>query len=252
MKSSFIRILMIVALAAGGMVAFWGVASAVDDKGGDHTEAENCGGCHFNPKMAEVVEQWEESQHGNSYDGGSGANTYCASCKSSFLADPNATYSNNEEIPQEEWQDVTCSACHPPHDLRVEWGTPIGTYDVASAEWSPVYDSNELCVSCHTGSHHAKDYKGFGQSMYDKKGVKCNDCHMAQVPSEAVEEDVIHTHSWEVEANLPYSCGLQDGGCHDNHSTKWAEKQINKGKIHGTGGKNPDNWPYYPGGESPP
>jgi len=252
MKRRYIKLGMMLALAVGVTVAFWSVASAANggEKGGDHSEAESCGGCHSNPKMGEVVDQWEESAHGNSYDNGSGANTYCASCKSPMVAVPGAERPG-VPIDQAVWQDVTCSACHPPHDLRVQWGTPIGTYDVANAEWSPVYDSNELCVFCHTGSHHARDFKGFGQSMYDKQGVKCNDCHMPQVPSEAEPGDVIHSHTWEVEDNLPYSCGLQDGGCHDNHSEKWAEKQINKSKIHGSGG-NSDNWPYYPGGESPP
>jgi hypothetical protein len=41
-----------------------------------------------------------------------------------------------------------------------------------------------------------------------------------------------------VEANLPYSCGTVDGGCHSNKTTEWAQKQIDKDKIHGKDKKN--------------
>ena len=242
MKRRYIKFVMMLALAVGVTVAFWGVASA-SQSGGDHTEANDCASCHYGAGgvvMPAVVAQWEGSAHGNSYSESNG-NTYCASCHSQGLADPDASYGNNDPVPQEDWQDVTCSSCHPPHDLRVEWGTPIGTYDVDTSEWSPVQveDSNELCTSCHAGTRHGKDFKGFGQSMFDKKGVDCVDCHMPEVPLEGASDGVIRSHTWTVWDNLPQSCGLESG-CHSNHSEKWAEKQIAKEKIHGSGGKNPD------------
>lgn len=231
-----------------------GVALA-QESGENHTEPVNCAGCHRNGSpMPVVVQQWNTSEHGNSYDEGSGANTYCARCKAPLNADPLATYRNNKLIPVEEWKDVTCSACHPPHDKRVEWGTPIGIYNISTQDWTPVYNPNELCVNCHTGSNHAKDFHGFGQAMYDKKEVQCNDCHMPEVPVE-VEGGIIRdtqSHTWRVEENLPYSCGVEGTGCHANKKLEWAVKEIEKMKIHDSNENNFDNWPYYPGGESPP
>jgi hypothetical protein len=218
-------------VCAVGLLALPSIAVA-QESGGDHSEADACGSCHFNPKMGEVVGQWSTSQHANSYDDGAGSNTYCARCKSPFNADPLATYSDNVPVPAELWKDVTCSACHPPHDLRVEWDTPIGTYDITTGEWAPVYDPDELCVYCHTGSHHARSFKAFGKTMFEKKGVHCNECHMAKVPSAAVPGDTIHTHSWLVEDNLPYSCGVEATGCHANKDMDWALKQIKKMRIH--------------------
>lgn len=219
-----------------GIMILAGVAAATGDHGDDRTEATGCAGCHSvgNP-MLQVVTQWETSAHANSYDGGRGANTYCASCKSPPLADPNATNSNNQPIAQEVWQDVTCSSCHPPHTQRVEWGTPIGVYDVALGDWRPVYDSNELCVYCHSGTHHSKEFKCFAELMYDKKDVKCIDCHMPKVPVDVgggVMRDT-HSHTFSVANNLPYSCGVDGLPCHPNKTTEWAKKQIEKTKIHG-------------------
>jgi hypothetical protein len=219
------------------MLAWGAVAATADDgppqAGGDHSEAAACASCHFNPEMAEVVAEWEWSEHGMSYDGGVGANTYCASCKAPLNADPAATSSDNVLIPVEEWQDITCASCHPPHDLRVEWGTPIGIYEPANAGWRPIYDSNELCLVCHSGSRHEVMFQGFGQVMYESKSVECVDCHMAEVPSVSVEGQAHKSHTWTVRDNLPFSCGVGDGNCHENKTDEWALKQIDKQKIHG-------------------
>lgn len=221
-----------------GVIALvWGaVGSLANDEppqaGGDHSEAAGCASCHFNPEMAEVVAEWEWSEHGMSFDAGVGANTYCASCKAPLNADALATGSDNDPVPWEEWQDVTCSSCHPPHDLRVEWGTPIGIYEPAAATWRPIYDSNELCTECHSPPRHEKVFQGFGQVMFEKKDVECVDCHMAEVPS-SVEGQTHESHTWTVANNLPYSCGVGNGSCHQNKTEEWALKQINKDKIHG-------------------
>ncbi|MCL7412359.1 MAG: hypothetical protein M8353_01910 [ANME-2 cluster archaeon] len=72
----------------------------------------------------------------------------------------------SDPVPADEWMDVTCSACHPPYDKRVKWGTPIGNFNVTAGEWMPVFDANELCVYYHTGSYHAKEFQGFGKVMF--------------------------------------------------------------------------------------
>jgi hypothetical protein len=198
---------------------------------GDTSEADYCASCHYNPAQVDIANEWKASAHGNSYLPFLG-NTYCASCHSPFQADPDATHGDNDPIPLDEWEGVTCGACHPPHDLRVEWGTPIGNYDVAAGEWVPVYeeDANDLCEFCHSGSRHEKEFQGYGTIM-DKKDVQCIDCHMPVVPGK--ESDKEHrSHDFEVYPE--YSCGLDNDDCHDNHKEGWAEKQIEKG-IHEKG-----------------
>ena len=72
-------------------------------------------------------------------------NTYCARCHSPFQADPEATYGTSELVAEADWQAVTCGSCHPPHSLRVAWGTPIGNFDVDASTpenpvWVPVFE----------------------------------------------------------------------------------------------------------------
>jgi nitrate/TMAO reductase-like tetraheme cytochrome c subunit len=187
--------------------------------------------------MPFAVDTWLTSSHANSWSDRKG-NDYCAKCHSPFQADPTATYSTKEPVPLAEWEGVTCGACHPPHDLRVEWGTPIGAYDYASAEYTPLYDREgwaELCDTCHSGRHGGQDFQAFGVAMEKHERVVCVECHMAKVPNDVVVGDYTdrHTHDFAVRANLPYSCGTLEGGCHSNKTMEWAEKQIDKAKIHG-------------------
>ena len=204
----------------------------------DRTEADNCADCH-NPNMAFVMETWLDSDHAESFHDYS-ANTYCAACHTPMEADAEATHSVNEPVSLADWQAVTCAACHPPHNLRVEWKTPIGLYNIA-ANTDPsvpdygytkltLEDSDLLCIQCHSGARHEKDFQGLG-NMH-KKDVRCVDCHMALIPS-AVEGKLVATHDFKVGAHLPSSCGTYEGGCHDNHSEAWAAKQIAKNKMHG-------------------
>jgi formate-dependent nitrite reductase cytochrome c552 subunit len=160
-----------------------------------------------------------------------------AECKSPLLWDPAATHEDNDPIAVEDWQDVTCGGCHPPHHLRVEWGTPIGiVVDPTAAEdhdiWMPLYDTNELCEYCHSGSRHARDFQGWGKVMYEKKDVTCVDCHMADTPNSS-PDGFGEYHEFTVADNLPYSCGIGDGACHANKTSDWAAKQMAKAKIHG-------------------
>ncbi len=207
-----------------------------------HTEANGCAVCHIpdgsGTHMEPIVESFVDSGHAYASAGqGSNQNTYCAKCHSPFQADPEATGGDNDPVPSGAWEAVTCGVCHPSHTLRVQWGTPIATYDIESGEYTPVYDSNELCEHCHEGSRHAKDFQGFGQSMFTKKLVTCVDCHMARMPELAGDEGEDRptrraSHSFGVAENLPYSCGIGDDNCHANKTVKWAVKQIEKMIIH--------------------
>ena len=198
-------------------------------------EANACASCHYptGAHMPYVVDKWFDSKHAQSYGVYQG-NTYCANCHAPFQADPLADHANNVPVSPDEWEAVTCGACHPPHNLRVEWGTTIGIYDIATEEYSPlnVDDSNALCTNCHTGMRHSQDFQGYGQVMFHKKGVQCIDCHMAKIPVADGLKDRA-AHDFNVAANLPYSCGTIAGGCHSNHKESWALKQIAKKRIHG-------------------
>ncbi len=217
----------------------------------DTSEADGCAGCHSNPFQILLVNEWKASGHGDSYKTYKDK-AYCAGCHAPMQAplypDPPTDPPTSLEA---DWEHVTCGACHPSHGVRVANGTPLGIftgYDETGAKtWSAVFpeDANDLCTSCHTG-HGTSDFQSFGKVMYEHKGVRCMDCHMPKIPMtvegddpntpDVVEETwtkMLHTHSFDPVAGLPYSCGTNAGGCHSNHKDKWAVKQISKGLIHG-------------------
>jgi formate-dependent nitrite reductase cytochrome c552 subunit len=201
---------------------------------GDLSEPDYCANsCHYNPTQndiqSQIADEWKTSSHARSYRSYI-ANTQCAVCHSPFQGDADATRDTRESVPYDDWEGVTCGACHPSHDDRVEWGTPIGNYDVAAGEHFPVYEANELCLYCHDGAKisHAEadlDTQGYTQIMH-KKGVTCVDCHMPSVPYGVDEEYELHSfHTPEGST----SCGLDNDDCHPNHTEDWAQKQIEKG-----------------------
>lgn len=184
--------------------------------------------------MAFVADKWSESHHAESY-GVSQGNTFCAQCHSPLQADPGATEANNVALSKSAWEGVTCPVCHPPDQQREQWGTPIGIYDVATGEYSPVSvaDANELCTHCHTGPRHAPTFQGPGLTML-RRGVRCIDCHMAKIAARDPDVGMRRAHDFNVEANLPHSCGVVPGGCHSEMTEAWAKRQIAGGAIHGT------------------
>lgn len=196
-------------------------------------EAAQCAGCHEDPKMAFVAGKWVQSAHANSYGADQG-NTFCAQCHSPFQADTHASAAANTKIAVEEWQGVTCSVCHPAQAKMDEWGTPIAIFDVATESYTPVAlgDANQLCFHCHNGRHAAR-FEGPGLRMIEL-GVRCIDCHMAKIASGQDTVADAAAHDLRVEANLPYSCGLVPGGCHNGQPESWALEQIRSGAIHGS------------------
>jgi hypothetical protein len=235
MKYQF-RILIILAISAA---IFISISNLVMAQGHDRTESDACNDCHLYPGdvvMTFYISTWEASEHGDSFGTDQG-NTYCAQCHSPLQADLAATSGTNDPISISDWQDVTCSVCHPPHNLRVEWGTPTGLYDISTGGWTPVYreESNDLCTTnCHAGDKHLVDFKAVGSLMVEKKAVLCIDCHIPKVPNtEDTNDRLTRTHSLKVSDNVPWSCGIYPEGCHESKTEKWAQKQINKMKIHG-------------------
>jgi hypothetical protein len=199
---------------------------------------------------------WLGSDHANS-DHGFNLRNLCAECHSPLDSDPDDPAGT---IPLEEWQAVTCSACHVPRELAVEVGTRQGNFVVGSGdepnsilpdingEWELVFhgDENDLCVYCHQGPGHPGDqeFQAFGKTMFEQKDVRCMDCHMPKIPIEVPESESYpdgirpsRTHEVSIDADdadrVMYSCGTDGIGCHANHKTDWAVKQIQKGLIHG-------------------
>ena len=109
--------------------------------------------------------------HADTYDLGTGPNTYCSQCKSPANWDPAATIGappncvsckfpsdtemrvaeGNPMVPEHEWQGIRCSNCHPTTEANV--------VSEAIAWWDPVMDtyvtqdtSTALCEQCHRDS----------------------------------------------------------------------------------------------------
>ena len=134
-------------------------------------------------------------------------------------------------------QAITCAVCHPSHHDRVEWGTPIGNYDiVAGAHFAvSVEDEDELCQYCHSGSRHAV-YR-----MPEMDHIKCVDCHMPMMPVARADGSIkmTRTHAFgfpddpvALAERAYFSCGTDGLGCHGEHDTEWAVEYIESGVIH--------------------
>jgi hypothetical protein len=181
--------------------------------------------------VAFVTSKWSESGHADTYGPAQG-NTFCARCHSPLQADAGATETNNAAIPEAQWQDVTCSVCHPSAAQRAAWGSPIAKYDVATKTYEsvPLADADVLCTHCHTDQF-APGFQGYGVIMHEA-GVRCIDCHMAVIPAGDPNVGQWPAHDFKVAANLPYSCGTYPGGCHSRRPEAWARRILALGPLH--------------------
>jgi ribosomal protein L40E len=210
----------------------------------DRSEAEGCRDCHFYPGdviMTFVVDKWFESEHATAGDGqGFMQNTFCAHCHSPFQADPAATRDDNDPVPFDEWEAITCRSCHMTRDLRIEFETPIGIYHVEEDAFEPVdeEDANDVCIHCHTNALEPGFFQGYGVIM-EKKGVQCIACHMPKVLNDydILTDRFNRSHTMWVRENAVGSCLA--AGCHENKDEKWALKQIDKERIHGKKSRHP-------------
>jgi hypothetical protein len=198
----------------------------------DWSGSESCGTnaafCH--PAQQTIVDEWKTTEHANSWlpflD-----NTYCAKCHSPMQAD--FTLENSDDAVKvgfNNWEGVGCSSCHPDHHFRVEHGTPLGVVTGFDSEDKPIYEAiysfEDLCQHCHG----EKEYQGYGKIM-EKKGVTCEDCHIINVPDSTADGHPRHTFM----PTGTESCGVDDSDCHENKDSEWAQKQIDKNKMHGKG-----------------
>jgi len=239
----------IVILAAVLMLG-WSAASA---QAYDREEYEGCRECHSargTDHMLFVSDTWLLSGHANSWAESNG-NTYCMSCHAPLQADPLATRDNNQPVPLEESEALTCAGCHLPHTLAGEVGTRLGNFivgsgDAETGEWVPRFEGeeDELCMQCHSGSRHEKEI-----TMWQMKEVKCIDCHMPKIPvvqfalatdTEPAPVRPTRTHEFgfpleddeALAAKARFSCGTEGVGCHPHESTDWAVAYIRSKLIH--------------------
>lgn len=240
----------------------------------DRTEYEGCRGCHYDrgtDHMTFVSDTWLESSHANS-NHGFNENTYCAQCHSPVEADPDATGGSNDLVPLDQWQGVTCAACHLPHTVANKVGTRLGNFILGSGDqpnddlpvddkgdddpsndvyyfgnWDEIFhgeNTDRLCTHCHGAGH--SEAKSVMPAM---AWVQCIDCHMPKMPVvqfALLDPDnppppvrMTRTHQFDfpeddeaLAAKARFSCGTEGVGCHGEESTEWAVEVIQSGIIH--------------------
>ncbi len=132
------------------------------------------------PEQKEAWEEWEGSQHADTYQPQAGAdNTYCARCHSPLNWDHAATLENNVTVPEEEWHHVSCEQCHYTDGRIADAGVTWYNSYTEVYEYIDTYD--ELCTKCHVDE---EPYFHYGRDMGDEihQGMVCTDCHDAHDP----------------------------------------------------------------------
>ena len=134
-----------------------------------------------------------------------------------------------------EWPDVSCVACHDPHQPDVP-----SYFNSSTLQYEPMTDVDELCGQCHGSlrfagtDHRSYDIRtgeggmGVTPSQF-MPSVGCADCHMYVADVEDSRSLMIHGHSWDVfvqEDAGPdiVSCG--QSSCHPSFSPAAAEAII--------------------------
>lgn len=124
-------------------------------------------------QLDQAYVEWSQSTHADSFDGGMGANTTCARCKSPKNWDPSQDIAAMEAldcnackrvpgaarpelqtgipVSQEDWHSITCDICHIP--AGDSYYVDIAFWNQATGNYEPVEDVLELCAKCHEGQH---------------------------------------------------------------------------------------------------
>ena len=151
-----------------------------------------------------------------------------------FFSTTDGTFSEST-VPMDSlnWPDVTCNACHNPHQ-------PSGSslFDSRTAEYVEMASSQELCGQCHGNlrfpdtdhlSYNIEAGTG-GMGVDDAvtmPGVQCVSCHMHADDVDGSNSSMYGGHSWNVFVteegnNKSASCT----SCHVNMNATAAEEQI--------------------------
>ena len=136
-----------------------------------------------------------------------------------------------------EWTNVSCTACHDPHNP----GTPA-YFNSATKQYQPMKNSNELCGQCHGNlrfpdtdhlSYNINAGTG-GMNVPDQQmtpDVACTDCHMYVSDVDGSNSAMQGGHTWAI--NVKEADGQTTSSCthcHSDWDTKKSDTTINQMK----------------------
>ncbi len=193
-------------------------------------------------EVARAYAAWVQSGHAETYDGGLGADTTCARCKSPLNWDPEhpaaeaaldcasckrvpgeerPVLDGGEPVAEADWLHVGCPVCHEPvgDSYRI---TPM-FWNQARGEYEPVESSDELCAHCHEGQH---GFQVIEEMAGDRahRGWECLDCHDPHGDQITCEDchDPLEGLGAEVHADHG---DVHCSGCHDRGGLNlWRER----------------------------
>ena len=147
-------------------------------------------------ELAAAQAEWSESAHADTFDNGMGADTTCARCKSPLNWDPTQEaaaqqaldcgsckrvpgeerplLSEGTQIPQAQWQNITCEVCHIP--VGDSFDTGIAFWNQRLGRYEPVATTTELCAKCHEGQHGFEVVEEQEESLAHEQ-MACTECH---------------------------------------------------------------------------
>jgi len=200
----------------------------------------------------EIIQAWEGSPHGNTYDEGKGPNTYCSRCHSPQNWDPasrpgpppncvTCKFPTDDEIrmsptmdfvSREDWVGIGCSTCHEVEGdtinaTRIAWLAPL------TDEYVAVATPNELCEMCHVDSTGTSAGGGTDRAIIlggsahnnwaattgEPRPEYCTDCHdpHTQEPQGCVDchEDVLELDTHIKGFNAVHLDTVSCIACHD-------------------------------------
>ncbi|MFW6063680.1 MAG: hypothetical protein ACOC9V_05825 [Chloroflexota bacterium] len=180
-----------------------------------------------------AYEEWEASEHAHTFDGGMGANTTCAKCKSPLNWDPSQEeaqqlaldcgsckrepgaprpdLAEGVPVPEEEWQHITCDVCHMP--AGDSFYTGIAFWNQESGRYEEVADVDDLCARCHEGQHGFRVIEEQEATAIHGE-MACTECHGAHGADSACtdcHDPTVGPGAFEHERHPSVACS----GCHD-------------------------------------
>ncbi len=134
-----------------------------------------------------------------------------------------------------EWPNVSCTACHDPHNPK----TP-SFFNSATKQYQPMQSSNELCGQCHGNLRFpSTDHLSYninagtgGMGVPDQQmtpNVACTDCHMYVSNVDGSNSVKLSGHTWaitvqEADGQVTTSCTH----CHSDWDTTKSESNISQ------------------------
>jgi hypothetical protein len=103
-----------------------------------------------------------------------------------------------------EWPNVSCTACHDPHNPSI-----IAFFNSTTRKYEPVTDNNDLCGQCH-GNKRFTNSKNLSYNIIAGSGgmnvpdqqmepnVVCTDCHMYTSDAAGSNSAVMGGHTWAI------------------------------------------------------